>query len=44
LLLSVKLDSLFSAAASALDSPFGYGAGVLCFVTAALVFRRRLFG
>jgi hypothetical protein len=44
LLLSVKLDSLFSAAASALDSPFGYGVGVLCFVTAALVFRRRLFG
>jgi hypothetical protein len=43
-LLSAKLDGLFSSAASALDSPFGYGAGLLCFVAATLVFRRRLFG
>ena len=43
-LLSAKLALLFSAAASALDSPFGYGAGLLCFLAAALVFRRRLFG
>jgi hypothetical protein len=42
--LSAKLDGLFSSAASALDSPLGFGAGVLCFVVAALVFRRRLFG
>jgi hypothetical protein len=42
--LSAKLDGLFSAAASALDSPLGYGAGVLCFVVATLVFRRRLSG
>jgi hypothetical protein len=42
--LSAKLDLLFSAAASALDSPFGYGAGLLCFVAATLVFRRRLWG
>ena len=43
-LLSAKLDALFSAAASALDSPFGYGAGLLCLVAAALVFSRRRFG
>ena len=43
-LLSAKLDLLFSSTASALDSPFGYGAGLLCLVAAALVFRRRLFG
>lgn len=43
-LLSAKLDGLFSAAASALDSPLGYGAGLLCFVAATLVFRRRLSG
>jgi hypothetical protein len=42
--LSTKLDRLFAQAASALDSPFGYGAGVLCCVAAALVYRRRLFG
>jgi hypothetical protein len=42
-LLSAMLDALFSAAAGALDSPFGYGAGLLLFV-AVLVFRRRLFG
>lgn len=43
-LLSAKLDGLFSSAATALDSPLGYGAGLLCFVAAALVFRRRLSG
>jgi hypothetical protein len=43
-LLSEKLDWLFSTAAHALDSPFGYGAGLLCFAAAAFVFRRRLFG
>jgi hypothetical protein len=42
--LSAKLDGLFSSAASALDSPLGYGAGLLCFVAATLVFRRRLSG
>jgi hypothetical protein len=41
-LVSTMLDALFSSAASALDSPLGYGAGLLCFVAAALVFRRRL--
>ena len=43
-LLSTKLDALFSSAAVALDSPLGYGAGLLCFVAATLVFRRRLLG
>lgn len=43
-LLSAKLDMLFASAARALDSPLGYVAGVLCFVAAALVFRRRLSG
>jgi hypothetical protein len=43
-LLSATLDGLFSSAARTLDSPFGYGAGLLCFVAATLVFRRRLFG
>jgi hypothetical protein len=43
-LLSAKLDALFSAAASELDSPFGFGAGLLCFAAAAFVFHRRLFG
>ena len=43
-LLSAKLDALFSYAASALDTPYGYGAGLLCALVAALVFRRRLFG
>jgi len=43
-LLSAKLDLLFSSTASALDSPFGHGAGLLCLVAVALVFRRRLFG
>lgn len=43
-LLSTKLDALFSFAASALDSPFGYGAGLLCLLAAAVVFRRRLLG
>jgi hypothetical protein len=43
-LLSAKLDVLFAAAASALDSPLGYAAGVLCFAVATLVLRRRLFG
>jgi hypothetical protein len=43
-LLSKKLDGLFASAAAALDSPFGYGAGLLCFVAAALVFQRRLYG
>jgi len=42
-LLSTKLDALFSYAASALDSPLGYGAGLVCMI-AAVVFRRRLFG
>ena len=42
-LLSAKLDALFSYAASALDSPLGYGVGLL-FVIAAIVFRRRLPG
>jgi hypothetical protein len=41
--LSTKLDALFSSAARALDSPLGYAAG-LVFVIAALVFRRRLLG
>jgi hypothetical protein len=40
--LSGTLQRLFSSTASALDSPLGYGAGLLCFVAAALVFRRRL--
>jgi hypothetical protein len=43
-LLSTKLDGLFSSAASALDSPLGYGAELLCFVAVTLVLRRRLFG
>lgn len=43
-LLSAKLDGLFSSAAGALDSPFGYGAGLLCLVAATLLFRRRLSG
>lgn len=50
-LLSDNLDALFSYAASAfdhsaraLDSPYGYGAGLLCLLVAAFVFRRRLFG
>jgi len=54
-LLSSKLDALFSHtanalgspltyAASALDTPYGYGAGLVCLIAAALVFRRRLFG
>jgi len=42
--LSAKLDALFSFTASALDSPYGYGAGLICMIVAALVFRRRLFG
>jgi hypothetical protein len=43
-LLSAKLDALFSTAASMLDSPLGYGAGLLCLVAATLLFRRRLLG
>ena len=43
-LLSAKLDWLFSTTASALDSPYGFGAGLLCFAAAAFVFRRRLLG
>jgi len=43
-LLSAKLEQLFANTASALDSPYGYGAGLLCFVAAAFVSRRRLFG
>ena len=43
-LLSTKLDALFSYTASALDSPYGYGAGLVCMLAAALVFRRRLLG
>ena len=43
-LLSAKLDALFSYTASALDSPYGYGAGLVCMLAAALVFRRRLLG
>ena len=39
-LLSATLDELFGSAARVLDSPVGYGAGLLCFVAAALVFRR----
>jgi hypothetical protein len=42
--LSAKLGSLFESTASALDSPYGFGAGLLCFAAAALVLRRRLFG
>ena len=42
-LLSTKLDALFSSTASALDSPYGYGAGLVCLLAAAVVFRRRLF-
>lgn len=42
-LLSAKLDALFSYTASTLDSPYGYGAGLLCMIAAAIVFRRRLF-
>jgi hypothetical protein len=42
-LLSAELGVVFAAAADALASPFGYGAG-LTVVAAALVFRRRLFG
>jgi len=42
--LSTKLDALFSFAASALDSPYGYGAGLVCLLAAAVVFRRRLLG
>ena len=43
-LLSAKLDGLFSAATSALDSPFGYVAGLVFFVAATLAFRRRSSG
>jgi hypothetical protein len=43
-LLSAELDLLFANTASALDSPYGYGAGLLCFAAAAFVLRRRLFG
>jgi hypothetical protein len=43
-LLSTKLDQLFASTANALDSPYGYGAGAVCFAVVALVFRRRLFG
>lgn len=43
-LLSAKLDQLFAAAIGALDSPFGYGAGVVFFVAATLVLRRRSSG
>ena len=43
-LLSAKLEQVFASTASALDSPYGYGAGVLCFAVVALVSRRRLFG
>jgi hypothetical protein len=43
-LLSAKLDALFSFTAGALDSPYGYGAGLVCMIAVALVFRRRLFG
>jgi len=43
-LVSAALDSLFGSVAAALDSPFGYVAGLLCFVAAAIVFRRRVSG
>jgi hypothetical protein len=43
-LLSAKLDRLFSAATGTLDSPFGYGAGLVFFVAATLVLRRRSSG
>jgi hypothetical protein len=43
-LLSAKLDRLFSAATGALDSPFGYGVGLIFFIAAALVFQRRSSG
>ena len=42
-LLSVKLDALFSSTAAALDSPLGYGAGLVVII-AAFGLRRRLFG
>ena len=41
-LLSTKLDALFSYAASALDSPVGYGAGLVAIIAAAVI-RRRSF-
>jgi hypothetical protein len=42
-LLSAKVDGLFSATASALESPYGYAVGITL-VVAAAVFRRRLLG
>ncbi len=42
-LLSAKLDRLF-AATGTLGSPFGYGAGLVFFVAATLVLRRRSSG
>jgi len=42
-LISAGLDTLFSATATALESPFGYGLGIAA-VVAAAVFRRRLLG
>jgi hypothetical protein len=42
--LSSGLDGLFSSVAVRLDSPYGYGAGMICLIAAAIVFRRRLFG
>jgi hypothetical protein len=41
-LLSTKLDALFSYAASALDSPLGYGAGLVAIIAAAVI-RHRSF-
>jgi hypothetical protein len=43
-ILSSGLDKLFSSVAVSLDSPYGYGAGVISVIAAAVVFRRRLFG
>jgi hypothetical protein len=42
-LISARLDALFSATATALESPFGYVVGITV-VVAAAVFRRRLLG
>jgi len=41
--ISAGLDALFSATASAVESPFGYVVGIAV-VVAAAVFRRRLLG
>jgi hypothetical protein len=42
-LISARLDTLFAATATAIQSPFGYVVGIAV-VVAAAVFRRRLLG